>query len=150
MKLLASKAGIPLDPGRSVRRRITQHQRREKRLHVAAERYAGVERRELLWWAARLRGLEQLEAFAAQCLQDSFRAGFGTVNEPTEFWWRALARTYDEQWRALTAWLLLAFGPEDDRQRFVLYPKGRPALLAGVLDSGGVVDDNCRWRELMP
>jgi len=148
VKLLASEVGVELHSG-PVSRRMRAQQRKERRLALAVERYAALERGTLCEYAGRVRAIDRLEAFAAFCLKDSFRARLDDSNELAEFWWSALARVYAARWHALAAWLLIAFGGEDERQRFVLYSGERPGLIASVLDAGGVVDDRQHWRELV-
>jgi CHC2-type zinc finger protein len=146
LKVMAVLAGVDLGAvSPSQRRRVRALQRKERRLDIAAERYAALERGWVSDYARRLRLLDRLEIFAGFCLRDSLRIGFGSM----EFWCDALARIYGKRWQTLATWLLLAFGTEDTRQRFVLYESQRSALLAEVLDAGGVVDDRGHWRELM-
>jgi len=147
---MAELAGVEPGKGTAVGRAARRREREERRLTTAAEQYSTLERTLLLQCRRRLRALDLLEAFAGNCLLDCSQIGFDAPNEQVEFWWSALARLYAERWSALAAWLLLAFGTEEDRQRFVLYPNTRPALLAAVLDSGGLVNDNGHWRELVP
>jgi len=128
------------------RRQIRAQQRQESGLDLAAERYAILERRWLCDCARQLQSLDRLAILAAFCLRDSLHLRF----DSTEFWWDALARVYGNRWQTLARWLLLAFGAEDTRQRFVLYEGQRSELLGEVLDVGGVVDDRGHWRELMP
>jgi hypothetical protein len=146
LKVMAVLAGLDLEMvSPAQRRRIRAQQRWERQLDIATERYVHLERRLICDHAHRLRLLDKIEALAAFCLQDSLRSG---LDSQPDFWWDALARVYAERWNALAAWLLVAFGTEDERQRFVLYPGERPALLRGVFDAGGVATDHGFWREL--
>lgn len=147
LKVMAVLAGVDLETiSPEQRRRVRAQQRKERRLDLAAERYAALERRWVCVYARRLWLVDRLEAFAASCLRDSVRLDC----ESTEFWWDALARVYGERWHTLSSWLLLAFGAEDVRQRFVLYAEQRPQLLVDVLGAGGALDDRGHWRELAP
>ncbi len=144
LKVMAVLAGVDLGTvSPAKRRRIRAQQRKERRLDTAAERYAGLERRWLCRYASRLRLLDRLEGLAAFCLRESPSVGFDA-----EFWWSALARVYGGRWQTLAAWLLLAFGAEDERQRFVLYADVQPSLLVDVLDAGGITDERGHWREI--
>ena len=147
LKVMAVLAGVNLPTiSPEQRRHVRAQQRKERRLEIAAQRYAALERRWVCNYARRLLLLDRLEQLAAFCLRDS--AQQVDESDSMEFWWDALARVYGERWHTLAAWLLLAFGAEDRRQRFVLYVGQRPSLLADVLDAGGVQDDRGAWREL--
>jgi hypothetical protein len=147
LKLMAVLAGVDLGVvSPTQRRRIRSQQRYERRLDIAVERCVALERRWVCYCARQMHLLDRLESFVALCLRDSLHFGF----DSTEFWCDAFARVYGKRWQALATWLLVAFGPEDKRQRFVLYKNQRSMLLAEVLDAGGVLDDHGYWWELTP
>src|SRR5262249_7336374 len=102
LRVMAVVAGVELKRvSPAQRRRIRAQQSKERRLDIAAERYAILGRRLFLECASRVRLLDRLENLASYCLQDAKSV------DSVEFWWDALSGIYCEGWQALAAWLLV-------------------------------------------
>jgi hypothetical protein len=148
LMVLCELAGLRSIDSVEWRAPTARERRQRERLEEAAEKYRALEAATCLNLAEQLSGLERMRDFAAERLHNLERGAPARFAHEYEAAWQALAIAAQEIPPVLAAYYVIAFGSEDDQQRFVLFSRERTRLTEQALRYGGFTDDAGHFVEV--